>query len=143
MRSERDQDPTDLVLPWHFSLVIQTRLLLCHPLHPDHRLLAGCNYHTPCLALILHGRPTLACIGGLMAPKPLPLPPIPEPHPLAAPDGLMDPRTCAAFLGVSHLTLSDWRTKGEGPTSLKVGRYVRYRRSDLEAWLNSHAKKGS
>jgi excisionase family DNA binding protein len=36
-------------------------------------------------------------------------------------------------------TLYQWRTKKVGPPSMKVGRRVLYRRSDLEAWLDSMA----
>ena len=63
-----------------------------------------------------------------------------EPRPL---EGLMDPQATAAFLGVSVLSLADWRTKGTGPSYMKVGRCVRYRLSDLETWLTSRTKKGA
>jgi predicted DNA-binding transcriptional regulator AlpA len=66
-----------------------------------------------------------------------------EAHHLAAPDGLMDPRTTAAFLGLSVLSLADWRCKGTGPTYIKLGSAVRYRRSDLDAWLDSRTRKGA
>jgi len=64
-------------------------------------------------------------------------------HLLAGQDGLMDPRTCAAYLGVSVLTLACFRCKGQGPDFIKVGGCVRYRRSALEAWLESRTKKGA
>jgi predicted DNA-binding transcriptional regulator AlpA len=69
--------------------------------------------------------------------------PIAEPHPLALPDGLMDPRATAAYLGVSALTLADFRCKGVGPDFIKVGAAVRYRRSALESWLESRTKRGA
>ena len=59
-----------------------------------------------------------------------------ELHPLTTPDGLMDPRSTAAFLGLSVLTLADMRCKGTGPRFTKAGRLVRYRLSDVQAWLN-------
>jgi len=31
--------------------------------------------------------------------------------------------------------LYGWRYKGEGPRGYRVGRFVRYRRSAVEAWL--------
>jgi len=31
-------------------------------------------------------------------------------------------------------TLKYWRTTGQGPAYLRVGKYVRYRESDVEAW---------
>ena len=66
-----------------------------------------------------------------------------EPHIFAGPDALMDPRTTADYLGVAVLSLADWRTKGAGPDYIKVGASVRYRRSALEAWLESRTKKGA
>lgn len=32
-------------------------------------------------------------------------------------------------------TLRNWRYRGEGPLSFKVGRNVMYRRSELDRWL--------
>lgn len=58
------------------------------------------------------------------------------------PEGLLDPKATAAFLGISVLTLQDWRTKHIGPLHLKVGGACRYRRSDLEAWLASRTRPG-
>ena len=65
-----------------------------------------------------------------------------EPHPLAVAEGLIDPKATAAYLGVSVMTLADFRSKGVGPNYIKVGRCVRYRRSDIEAWLLSRTKQG-
>ena len=46
----------------------------------------------------------------------------------------------ADFLGVPASTLYRWRHEGRGPASIKVGRVVRYRPEDVDAWLqaNSH-----
>jgi hypothetical protein len=66
-----------------------------------------------------------------------------EPQSLAGADCLMDPRTTAMFLGLSVLSLADWRTKGVGITYIKVGRSVRYRMSDVQAYLASHTKQGA
>jgi hypothetical protein len=44
----------------------------------------------------------------------------------------------AAYLkDVPPKTLAEWRSRGIGPRYLKVGRHVRYRWSDVEAWLAS------
>ncbi len=40
-------------------------------------------------------------------------------------------------------TLYNWRHLKIGPRSIKVGRSVRYRREDLDAWLNELVKAGS
>lgn len=36
-------------------------------------------------------------------------------------------------------TFYGYRTKGGGPRSLKLGRHLRYRRSDVEAWIDAQA----
>jgi len=39
-------------------------------------------------------------------------------------------------------TLYAWRYKGTGPPSCRVGKYVRYRRRDLDAWLEAQVAAG-
>ena len=41
------------------------------------------------------------------------------------------------MLGVPVNTLYGWRCRGEGPPGYRIGRYVRYRRSTVEAWLET------
>lgn len=36
-------------------------------------------------------------------------------------------------------TLASWRNRGRGPTWIRVGGLVRYRRADVDAWLDAHA----
>ena len=45
----------------------------------------------------------------------------------------------AAYLGDDFpvKTLIAWRYKGTGPRFVRVGRHVRYRWPDVEAWLTS------
>lgn len=40
------------------------------------------------------------------------------------------------YLGLAQATLEAWRTRGGGPVFLKLGKAVRYRREDLDAFLN-------
>jgi hypothetical protein len=40
-------------------------------------------------------------------------------------------------------TLAYWRHRGEGPPYAKVGRRVRYRRLDVEAWLSEQFAKSN
>ena len=47
------------------------------------------------------------------------------------------PEELAKELGVDAHTLTRWRTSGTGPAYLRVGRQVRYRRDDVEAWLET------
>lgn len=41
----------------------------------------------------------------------------------------------AEYLDVPAATLYQWRYKGSGPQGMRVGRHVRYRRADVDAWL--------
>ena len=41
----------------------------------------------------------------------------------------------AAHLSVSVQTLYDLRSKGRGPRGFRVGRELRFRRSEVDAWL--------
>ncbi|MEV4270587.1 MULTISPECIES: helix-turn-helix transcriptional regulator [Micromonospora] len=46
----------------------------------------------------------------------------------------------AEYLGVSPQTLYNWRHKGIGPKSRKVGGLVKYRLADVDAWLESRSR---
>lgn len=55
---------------------------------------------------------------------------------IAAGADLLDDKAAAAILDVSPGTLSVWRSTGRYSLPfLKIGRKVRYRRADLDAWL--------
>ncbi len=54
---------------------------------------------------------------------------------------LMNVAEVASWLGVAEGTLR-WRHVHRGPRSLSVGGAVRYRASDIEAWLESGVKRG-
>ncbi len=57
---------------------------------------------------------------------------------LQAADPLFTPPEAAAYIGVTENTLSVWRCVGRYAIPfIKVGRLVRYRVSDLDAWLES------
>lgn len=45
----------------------------------------------------------------------------------------------ASYLRVPPKTLDQWRWKQTGPRWSRVGRHVRYRWSDVEAWLDQQA----
>lgn len=51
----------------------------------------------------------------------------------------MTPEELAGYLKIPVSTCYAWRYKGTGPKGSKVGRHVRYRRSDVDAWLESQA----
>ncbi len=55
---------------------------------------------------------------------------------------LLDDKAAAAVLDVSPGTLSVWRSTGRYALPfLKIGRKVRYRRSDLQAWMDSRTRE--
>lgn len=52
---------------------------------------------------------------------------------------IMNEMQVAEYLNMSAASLRKWRLFREGPKFLKVGRAVRYRRTEVDAWLNSHS----
>jgi len=55
-------------------------------------------------------------------------------------DGLLTPVELAQWLGVPVATIYQSRTRGAGPRGLRVGRHLRFRTSDVRAWLDSLAE---
>lgn len=53
----------------------------------------------------------------------------------SAPRVALTTREAAQYLGLAVSTLNKWRCHGGGPEFLKLGRAVRYRREDLDAFL--------
>jgi excisionase family DNA binding protein len=43
----------------------------------------------------------------------------------------------ADYLQIPVQTLYLWHHKGTGPSAIKVGRHLRYRQADLDAWVQS------
>lgn len=61
-------------------------------------------------------------------------------------DGLRLPETmteaqAATYLCLSQETLRRWRTEGRGPAFQKLGRAVRYLRSELDAWQRGQRRR--
>jgi excisionase family DNA binding protein len=54
---------------------------------------------------------------------------------------LMTPADLAQYLAIPLPTVYQWRTKGDGPLGFRVGRHVRYRRADVDRWLDEQAAK--
>jgi excisionase family DNA binding protein len=50
---------------------------------------------------------------------------------------MLDQREAAKLLRLSERTLERLRLQGGGPLYIKCGRSVRYRETDLEAWIAS------
>jgi len=60
-----------------------------------------------------------------------------------SPEPLWGVAETAAFLGVPETTLYAWASRGGGPRSSRVGRHRRYRREDVESWLDSQVTAGT
>lgn len=51
----------------------------------------------------------------------------------------ISPEQLAAELSIPVKTLYQWRWRGTGPRGHRIGRHLRYRRRDIEAWLATQA----
>jgi predicted DNA-binding transcriptional regulator AlpA len=60
-----------------------------------------------------------------------------------SPSVLLDTDRVAALLGLRPNTLAQWRVSGAGPVYLKIGRRVRYRAADVDAWLATPARRST
>ena len=54
-------------------------------------------------------------------------------------DPLWDSDRVSNHLGIPKATLYQWRHRGLAPRAIRVGKHTRYRRSDVEAWIEAHA----
>lgn len=52
-------------------------------------------------------------------------------------DTLMDIKQIAAYLQINEATAYSWAQKGQLP-GIKIGRIWRFRREDIEAWLDQN-----
>ncbi len=48
----------------------------------------------------------------------------------------------ADYLGVPIATLHAWRSRRKGPAASRVGKYLRYRWGDVDAWIDAHGVGG-
>lgn len=56
-------------------------------------------------------------------------------------DQLLDEQAAASYLDLKPGTLSVWRSTGRYAIPfVKIGRNVRYRRADLDAWLEQRTR---
>jgi hypothetical protein len=53
-------------------------------------------------------------------------------------DVLLTEVQAADALNLSVRTLQSWRPKGRGPSFVRAGRAIRYRKRDLYAWMDAH-----
>ena len=58
-------------------------------------------------------------------------------------DQLLSIDELARYLAVPPKTLYAWRTRGAGPPGFRVGRHVRYRWTDVQAWILQRVEAGN
>ena len=51
-------------------------------------------------------------------------------------DPLLTAQQLAEYLEVPLATLYAWRYRREGPPGFRAGRHLRYRKSDIDQWIN-------
>lgn len=57
---------------------------------------------------------------------------------------LVSTEQAAEYLGgLKPNTIEGWRVRGEGPRYLKIGRLVRYKIDDLDAYIESRARNAT
>lgn len=56
---------------------------------------------------------------------------------------LMNEIDAASYLGLSRRTLQQWRVSGRGPCFRKLGAAVRYRRQDLDAFVDGATRSST
>ena len=54
------------------------------------------------------------------------------------PSPTVDEKDAAAYIGLTPAYLRKARRLGKGPNYLRLGRTIRYRIRDLDAWLEAH-----
>lgn len=52
-------------------------------------------------------------------------------------DGLMSPQELAELLGLPISTVYGMNCEGSGPRRIRIGKHIRYRRADVNKWLDS------
>jgi len=55
----------------------------------------------------------------------------------------LDSDQAAEYLGLKRTTLEAWRCRGGGPRFAKLGRAVRYRKTDLDDWIESRMRENT
>lgn len=58
-------------------------------------------------------------------------------------NSLLTPEELAARWGVMTITLDRWRWSGKGPRSVKIGRQIKYRAQDIEAYEEQKSRQST
>ncbi len=65
------------------------------------------------------------------------------PVPPLGTDRLVSAQELATYLGVPIGTVYSWRYRREGPPSMRIGRHLRYRWGEVQAWLDNRTMNGA
>lgn len=57
----------------------------------------------------------------------------------ATAEPLLTPDEVAELLGIPKTTLYRWRVGSKGPCGIRVGKHLRFRRSEVDRWLDEHS----
>jgi excisionase family DNA binding protein len=60
-----------------------------------------------------------------------------ETNPLSVLDPLVTITGLAEYLGVPVKTIYEWRQAGRGPVGVRIGRHLKFRLSDVQAWIEA------
>ncbi len=63
-------------------------------------------------------------------------------EPISPPSELLTPRQVSEILGIKEQTLAVWRLLGRPLPYCKIGRLVKYRRSDVLAFIENSVRGG-
>jgi predicted DNA-binding transcriptional regulator AlpA len=55
------------------------------------------------------------------------------------PSPLLTTSQVAEILHLAKVTVATYRMKGKGPVFIRMGKAIRYRLSDLQAWMDANA----
>ena len=67
----------------------------------------------------------------------------PPPSTQARLERLLSAQELADYLDVPLKTIYAWRYRGQGPRGFRVGRYVRFRLSDVQHWVSGKLENDS
>lgn len=53
---------------------------------------------------------------------------------------LLTPDDVATQLGIPKATLYVWRTRKQGPPAIRIGKHLRWRQDQIDAWLDTQSE---
>ena len=62
---------------------------------------------------------------------------------MQANQNFLSPTQLARYLSVPVATIYGWRHQGKGPPAAKLGNHLRYRKADVDDWIDSNTSNTS